>query len=47
MIARRSSVEDAKSALSYVAPVGEMERYVDHAVSIVTTFLSTDQSLAV
>jgi hypothetical protein len=39
MIARRASIEDAKAVLRYVVPVGEIERYIDHAISIVTPFL--------
>ena len=46
IIARGASIDEAKAVLRYVVPVGEIERYVDHAVSIVTPFLSLDESLA-
>ncbi|MDJ0275722.1 DJ-1/PfpI family protein [Sphingomonas sp. 2R-10] len=35
MIARGGSIALAREALHYVAPVGEKERFVDHALSIV------------
>lgn len=37
MIARGSGVEMARDALHYVAPVGEKERFVDHALAVVTS----------
>lgn len=40
MIARLGSVEHARQAMHYVAPVGEKERYVDRAMAIVGPFLS-------
>ena len=46
MIARLASVESAREALNYIAPVGERDRYVDHAISVVRPFLEPDQSLA-
>lgn len=35
MIARGASVEDAREAIHYVAPVGEKARYVDQALSAI------------
>jgi len=35
MIARRGSVALAREALHYVAPVGEKDRFVDHAMTVV------------
>ena len=46
MIARGASVELARETLNYIVPVGEKERYIDHAMSIVAPFLDPDQSLA-
>lgn len=46
MIARGASIDHAKAVLRYVVPVGEIERYIDHALSIVSPFLDPDQSLA-
>lgn len=46
LIARGATAEDAKSVLSYVVPVGEQERYTDHALSVVAPFLPSRDSLA-
>lgn len=46
IIARGASIDAAKAVLRYVTPVGEIQRYVDHAVSIVTPFLNPHQSSA-
>lgn len=46
MIARGASIEDARDALHYVAPVGEKDRYVDHALTVVAPFLKQGQALA-
>lgn len=39
VIARLEGIEAAKSALHYVAPVGEKELYVDRAISNIVTYL--------
>ncbi len=39
MIARLGSVEDAREAIHYVAPVGEKHVYIDRALAAVTPFL--------
>ncbi len=39
MIARGASIEDAREAMHYVAPVGEKTRYVDQALSAVMPFI--------
>ncbi len=39
VIARLEGIEAAKSALHYVAPVGEKEHYVDRAISNITPYL--------
>lgn len=39
MIARLEGIEAAKSALHYVAPVGEKELYVDRAIANITPYL--------
>ncbi len=41
MISRGASVQDARNAMHYVAPVGEKELYVERAMSVVTPFLRT------
>jgi transcriptional regulator GlxA family with amidase domain len=41
VIARLEGVDAAKSALHYVAPVGEKELYVDRAMSNITPYLPT------
>ena len=46
IIARGASIDAAKAVLRYVTPVGEIERYVDHAASIVTPFLHPHPSSA-
>jgi transcriptional regulator GlxA family with amidase domain len=42
MIARGASVQDATDAMHYVAPVGEKDRYIDQALSVVRPFLAVD-----
>lgn len=39
VIARLEGLEAAKSAMHYVAPVGEKEHYVDRAMSNITPYL--------
>lgn len=39
MIARLGTLEQARSALHYVAPVGEKEAYVERAVAVIAPFL--------
>jgi transcriptional regulator GlxA family with amidase domain len=39
MIARRSSIEDARDVIHVVAPVGEKSTYVDRALAVVSPFL--------
>ncbi|MBU6166534.1 MAG: DJ-1/PfpI family protein [Alphaproteobacteria bacterium] len=39
MIARLASVADARDVLHYVAPVGEKQAHVDHAINVITPFL--------
>jgi transcriptional regulator GlxA family with amidase domain len=46
MIARGASLHEAKEAIRYVAPVGEKAHYVDHAVAVVTPFLSKGTAIA-
>ena len=41
MIARGASLQDAKEAMHYVAPVGEKERYFEQALAAVGPFLQT------
>lgn len=40
MIARAGSLQDAREAMHYVAPVGEKDLYVERALGVVTPFLS-------
>jgi len=40
MIARGGSVEQAREAIHYVAPVGEKEIYVERAVSVIAPHLT-------
>ena len=47
MIARGASMEDAKDAMHYVAPVGEKALYVDRAVSVVTPFITQERAIAI
>ena len=42
VIARLLGIKDAKSALSYVAPVGEKEEYVSRALRNISPYLSTE-----
>jgi len=42
VIARLVGIKDAKSALSYVAPVGEKEEYVSRALRNISPYLSTE-----
>lgn len=39
MIARRAGLQDAEEAMRYVAPVGEKERYVEHARAVIASHL--------
>jgi len=39
-IARLASVEDARQAIHYVAPVGEKDMYVDRALAVVAPYLA-------
>ncbi len=39
MIARGGSLEDARDAMHYVAPVGEKDAYVERALGVVSPFL--------
>lgn len=39
MIARGDSVEQAREAIHYVAPVGEKEMYVERAIAVIAPFL--------
>lgn len=39
MIARGGSVEQAREAIHYVAPVGEKEMYVERAMAVIAPFL--------
>ena len=43
MIARGASVEDAREAIHYVAPVGEKSVYVERAMEVVSPFLIANQ----
>jgi transcriptional regulator GlxA family with amidase domain len=40
LIARLASLEEARSALFYVAPVGEKDEYVDRAIRNITPYLT-------
>lgn len=40
MIARGASLEDAREAIHYVAPVGEKDGYIDRAVGAISPFLA-------
>ena len=47
IIARGASTDAAREALNYSAPVGEKDRYIDHALAVVAPFLpSTDRARA-
>lgn len=46
MIARGASVRDAEEAMHYVAPVGEKQQYVEHALSVVAPFISVTRVAA-
>lgn len=39
VIAKQAGIEAAAQALYYVAPVGEKERYVEHALAAITPYL--------
>jgi transcriptional regulator GlxA family with amidase domain len=45
MIARLASLDDAREAMHYVAPVGEKEAYVNRAIETVQPFLADSDSL--
>jgi hypothetical protein len=42
VIARLEGIDAAKSAMHYVAPVGEKELYVDRAVANITPYLAVN-----
>ena len=42
MIARGASLQDAKDAMHYVAPVGEKARYIDQALSVIKPFIKPE-----
>lgn len=46
MIARSASVQDAKDAMHYVAPVGEKGAYIERAIAAVSPFLPDAQLAA-
>lgn len=46
IIARAEGIEAAASALHYVAPVGEKEAYVAHALGRITPYLASPESAA-
>lgn len=46
VMARLGTLDDAREAMSYVAPVGEKETYVERAVAVVAPFLSPAKTLA-
>jgi transcriptional regulator GlxA family with amidase domain len=47
MIARLASIEEAKAAIHYVAPVGEKDAYVERALMVVRPFVgATEQKAA-
>jgi transcriptional regulator GlxA family with amidase domain len=46
IIARGASVQDAKDALHYVAPVGEKADYVERAMAAITPFLTAPELAA-
>lgn len=43
VIARTEGLDAARAAISYVAPVGEKEQYVEHAIDIITPYLPQDR----
>jgi transcriptional regulator GlxA family with amidase domain len=45
VIARLAGIEEARSALHYVAPVGEKEEYVARALRNITPYLQADAAL--
>lgn len=45
MIARGGSLEDAREAMHYVAPVGEKELYVEWALGVVAPFIAEPQAV--
>jgi transcriptional regulator GlxA family with amidase domain len=45
LIARSEGIEAAKSALHYVAPVGEKDDYVSRAIRNVTSYLPGDTAM--
>lgn len=46
MIARGASMQDAKEAMHYVAPVGEKALYVDRAIKVVSPFIAEEATIA-
>ena len=45
IIARTAGVQVVRDALSYVAPVGEKEAYISHAISVIEPFIKTDAGM--
>lgn len=45
LIARRSGIEDAAAAIHYVAPVGEKQAWIDHAIAVISPFLTTSRTV--
>jgi transcriptional regulator GlxA family with amidase domain len=43
MIARGASLEDARAAIHYVAPVGEKEPYVERAMEVIAPFVGAER----
>lgn len=46
VMARLGTMDDAREAMHYVAPVGEKETYIERAVAVITPFLTTGQTMA-
>lgn len=46
MIARGATMQDAKDALHFVAPVGEKELYIDRAVNAVSPYITKNDAIA-
>ncbi|MFS2112160.1 DJ-1/PfpI family protein [Sphingomonas sp. Sphisp140] len=46
LIARGASLEDARAAIHYVAPVGEKELYVERAMGVIGAFVAPAQGIA-
>jgi len=46
MIARGASLEDARAAIHYVAPVGEKALYVERAMGVIASFVGAERVVA-